>query len=57
MKKFKIYKYQIPERVCKIFLPVNAKIINVDYQADSNLYMWAEVDPEEEEKEQRYFMV
>ena len=57
MKKFKIYKYLIPEQVCKVFLHTNAKIINVDYQGDGNLYMWAEVDPEEEMTEVRVFSV
>lgn len=48
-----IYKYPVGK---KIEMPVGAKVLYANYGgSDDNLNLWAEVDPEQEMTETRFF--
>lgn len=54
-----IHKYPVQfnnESVCKIKLPINAKVLTVDFR-DDKLCLWARVNDAEEQIEEREFRI
>jgi len=54
MKTIHKYPLQFEESVCKLKMPINAKVLTVQFQ-DDKLCLWARVNDDEQQVEEREF--